>query len=252
MSLPNYPNKHDAESVFTATGLLEGLEGEVPTGPPALILCFQDRFFEHLIETHTDGEELHQAGAGKVYQVSSNVAVAGDFGIGSAITAAVIEEQAACGAETICILGGAGCLDPNIPPDEAIIATRAIRDEGASYHYLPPAEPATPTSSLRETIADRIRESNIPVHQGPTWTIDAIYRETVPEVKHYAGEGVLTAEMEAATLFAVAEYHDLDAAAVFSIGDYTTPDDREVPDASHSLLPELFEPTVAALEQHVE
>jgi uridine phosphorylase len=186
-----------------------------------------------------------------MYRVTDDVSVIGDFGIGSAITAALVEEKAALGVESFCILGGAGCLDTEIPPDEAILPTRAIRDEGASYHYLPPEQPVKPISSLVNALTEIITDSNIPVNKGPTWTIDAFYRETVPEIEQYANEGVLTAEMEAATLFAVADYHDLDAAAVLSVGDYITPDERDVPPAGHSLLPELFDPTMDALQAHV-
>ena len=37
-----------------------------------------------------------------------------------------------------------------------------------------------------------------------SWTTDAPYRETPEEIAHYRGKGVLTVEMEAGALFAVA------------------------------------------------
>lgn len=46
--------------------------------------------------------------------------------------------------------------------------------------------------------------------------------------------------------------HGLEAAAVFSIGDYVTADEREVPVASHALLSELLAPTGDALQTHVQ
>jgi uridine phosphorylase len=220
--------------------------------PPAVVLCFQDAFFDHVVETHVNSEAPLDAGAGETYRVAPDVAVVGGFGVGSGITASVVEEKAALGAETFCILGGAGCLDPKIPPDEALLATHAIRDEGASYHYLPPEESAEATPALLDILTVAITDAELSVHQGPTWTIDAFYRETVPEVRQYADDGVLTAEMEAASLFAVAQYHGLDAAAIFSIGDYVTADEREVPAAGHALLPELFTPTIDALQTHVQ
>ncbi|MFC6974289.1 nucleoside phosphorylase [Halomicroarcula sp. GCM10025709] len=252
MTLPNFDGKHDAEAVFRPGDLLPPPE-ERPELPPALVLCYQDHFFEHVVETYTDGEELTDVGgvSGRIYRVTDQVAVAGDFGIGSAVTAGLIDEKAALGVETVCILGGAGCLDPSVPPEEAILPTRAIRDDGASYHYLPPEAPAEPTPALVDELARAIGDATIPVHRGPTWTIEAFFRETVPEVEHYASEGVLTVEMEAATLFAVAGALGMDAAAVFAIGDYVTATEREVPDASLDLLRDLFEPTVAALCEHV-
>jgi uridine phosphorylase len=49
--------------------------------------------------------------------------------------------------------------------------------------------------------------------------MDAPYRETVEEVRYYQGEGVLTAEMEAAALFAVAKARGVELACAFVISD---------------------------------
>jgi hypothetical protein len=136
MTVPNFPGKQDAPAVFTAEELLDDVfDGESPDLPPAVIVCFQDWFFDRVVETHTTGDPLLEVGEDQMYEVTEEVAVTGNFGIGSAVTAALVEEKAALGVETFCILGGAGCLDPEITPDEARLATRAIRDEGASYHY---------------------------------------------------------------------------------------------------------------------
>jgi uridine phosphorylase len=45
------------------------------------------------------------------------------------------------------------------------------------------------------------------------------YRETMAEARHYQVEGVLTVEMEAAALFAVAAYRGVEMAAAFTISD---------------------------------
>jgi uridine phosphorylase len=44
----------------------------------------------------------------------------------------------------------------------------------------------------------------MPSTSGWTWTTDAPYRETAEEIEEYRRRGVLTVEMEAAALFAVA------------------------------------------------
>jgi purine-nucleoside phosphorylase len=54
---------------------------------------------------------------------------------------------------------------------------------------------------------------------GATWTIDAPYRETVQELRQYRAEGVLTVEMEAAALFAVAQVRQVEIASAFVISD---------------------------------
>jgi len=248
MPFPNFEGKHDAQSVFTPGDLLEGVE---ETLPPALIVCYQDAFFEDAVAEYAE-ETIDVAGTiGEVYRVNETVAVMGNFGVGGPVTAGLVEEKGELGVETFCILGGAGCLDPSITPDRPVVATRAIRDEGASYHYLPPEAPAEPDPALVDSLTTELGSAGHPVVTGPTWTTDAFFRETVPEVERYAEQGVLTVEMEAATLFAVAEYVGVDAAAVFAIGDYVTTDERTVPEASHALLPELFEPVVGTLSAAV-
>ena len=55
---------------------------------------------------------------------------------------------------------------------------------------------------------------------GTSWTTDAPYRETYEEVEKYRKEGVLTVEMEAAAIFAVTKYLNVEAGALFTISDY--------------------------------
>ena len=73
-----------------------------------------------------------------------------------------------------------------------------------------------------------LEEKNLAYEVGTTWTIDAPYRETVTEVRKYRDEGVLTVEMEAAAIFSVAEYLNLNACAIFTISDYLTEDKWEL------------------------
>jgi uridine phosphorylase len=61
---------------------------------------------------------------------------------------------------------------------------------------------------------------------GLAWTIDAPYRETVTEARSYRSEGVVCVEMEAAALFTVGQYRDVDVAAAFVISDHLLAEDR--------------------------
>ncbi len=68
----------------------------------------------------------------------------------------------------------------------------------------------------------------MPYTIGTSWTIDAPYRETYAEIRQYTKENVLTVEMEAAAIFAVAHYLSVDAGLLFTISDYLNEDDWEV------------------------
>src|SRR5439155_23496889 len=94
-----------------------------------------------------------------------------------------------------------------------------VRDEGVSHHYLSPTVEVAASTALADAVADELLERKATFHRGPTWTIDAPYRETVGEARHYRDAGVLTVEMEAAALFAVAAVREVQAAAVFVASD---------------------------------
>ena len=66
------------------------------------------------------------------------------------------------------------------------------------------------------------KRMDLKYHTGTSWTTDAPYRETLAEVKYYRDEGVLTVEMEAAAIFAIAKYLNIKAGAILTISDYLT------------------------------
>src|SRR6185503_5038110 len=105
---------------------------------------------------------------------------------------------------------------------DLVMCDRAVRDEGVSHHYVPPARYSVPSAGLSAAYADALRAAGYPYRTGSTWTIDAPYRETVGELRHYRDEGVLTVEMEAAALFAVAELRGLEVASAFVLSDLLT------------------------------
>ncbi|MFB6095569.1 MAG: nucleoside phosphorylase, partial [Halodesulfurarchaeum sp.] len=142
------------------------------------------------------------------------VGAVGAFGIGAPVTAALVEEFATLGTEVFCILGGAGTLQPDVTGRDALVVEAAIRDEGTSHHYLEPERTVEADERLTELLsrhADGLAET---VYRGPTWTIDAIFRETDAEIRDYSEAGVLAVEMEAAAVFAVASYRNLHAGAL--------------------------------------
>jgi len=87
-----------------------------------------------------------------------------------------------------------------------VLIDRALRDEGTSYHYLPPSIFAdAPGPELLVQIESAMsRLKGIVVHRGASWTTDAPYRETEAAIDAARAHGVLAVEMEAAALFAFA------------------------------------------------
>ena len=141
----------------------------------------------------------------------------------------VVETLGALGTRRFVNLGAAGGLQPGDRVGDLVVCDAAVRDEGLSHHYLPPARLAHPSETLTRALADRLASQGHTYKRGATWTIDAPFRETTEELRHYREDGVLTVEMEAAALFAVAQHRQFDAAAAFVLSD-TLSDAEWIPD----------------------
>jgi uridine phosphorylase len=249
--IPDYGDKYDADGLFSPEDAI-GVHGDGPPDvPPAVILGYQEGLHEAVRERADDPTTLIRSQ--KFYSLSDAVGFVpvNEFGIGAPVTATVTENVIAAGAETVIMLGGCACLQTEFTPDAAILPTRTVRDEGVSYHYVPADEPVTATPDLVDTLEDGFASAGFDTRRGPTWTTSAMYRETGPEIEHYRDEGFVSLCMESAALWAVCQYRGADAATVHEIGDYLAPDEWTPESDGERGLPEMLDPTVAALEEHV-
>ena len=225
MTFPNHPDKHLAEPLVTPQKNNEykaevGADDDAAR-PDAVILCYSRSLMDYFTDTY-DGQEVGGY-YGDLYvfdDTDGTVGVLGNFGIGAPTTAMMMEELIADGIETFLSVGIAGCLDASIEMGDFIVCEKAIRDEGTSHHYVASEKYATPSESIVTETKRVLGERDESFHVGPSWTIDAVYRETKAEVEQYANEGILTVEMEASAVFAVATHRDVEAGAMFVVSDY--------------------------------
>lgn len=152
-------------------------------------------------------------------ETAGRVAVAGNFGVGGPATAGVVEELAALGARRFVIVGSAGGLQPDLHPGDLLVAERAVRAEGVSRHYLPPASDVAADPDLAEALGRALNSHGLAYRSGVTWTTDAPYREIRRDVLRHQQAGVLAVEMEAASLFAVGRALGVAAGAVLVVFD---------------------------------
>ncbi|GAB4569022.1 MAG: nucleoside phosphorylase [Anaerolineae bacterium] len=179
--------------------------------PARAVLCFFNDVIERLCG---DGraEVVHhlrsEIGANPIYALEADgqrLAVCHP-GVGAPLAAGFMEELIALGVDRFIACGGAGVLRPEIVVGHVILPTSAIRDEGTSYHYLPPGREVAPTPRAVAALEATLQADNVDYAKGKTWTTDAIYRETPGKVARRRAEGCLTVEMEAAAFFAVAQF----------------------------------------------
>lgn len=136
---------------------------------------------------------------------------------GAPATGMLMESLITGGARFIVQVGMAGSISPACRIGDLFVPTWGVREEGTSYHYLPPEVPCTVT----EDSLARLRAClpGLEFKEGGVWTIDAAYRETEDKVKEYARRGVLAVEMECTALMAIAAVRRVQFAAVMVITD---------------------------------
>ena len=160
--------------------------------------------------------------------------------IGGPYAVLVAEQMAVCGAKVIVGLTSAGRVSPALPIPSAVVADSAIRDEGTSYHYLPPADVVNAPAELAESLEAAIRHAGLPVQRGRVWTTDAPYRETAVQIERHAHAGALAVEMQAASLFAFCARNGLPVGLVAQVSNAPDHDgqpfDKGHPDADRLLL----------------
>jgi len=219
MSFPIYPEKHKLKEMYGAKEIVGYRRqiGRMPSlsSPQGILFCLE-RGLPWRLRWKIP---VKRAGGmnGDLYALKKpkdKVGVMTGFGGGSPMTVELAEEFAAMGVKCMILMTWGGLLQPDLKPGDIIVIDRAIRDEGTSYHYLPPAKYIDANAELANHLVAEIRASGGTCTRGTTWTTDAPFRETVEEIKQYQEEGVKTVEMESAGLFTIGQVRNIPTVSV--------------------------------------
>ena len=140
-------------------------------------------------------------------------------GVGAPLAAALLEEVIGLGCRTFIACGGAGSLDKRVAFGYPIIPHVAVRDEGTSYHYLPPSREVSASPAGVAALEQVLESHGLDYLVAKTWTTDGFYRETPARIQRRRAEGCVTVEMEAAACFAVAQFRGVTFAHLLYGGD---------------------------------
>ena len=124
--------------------------------------------------------------------------------VGGPAAVGLAEEVWVKGAKTLLVFGSCGALAPGLTAGHLILPTAAYRDEGTSFHYLPPSDYVEIPTARR--LGEIFEALELPYVRGKTWTTDAIYRETRTKAAARRGEGCVAVEMECASLMAAGRF----------------------------------------------
>ena len=136
-------------------------------------------------------------------------------GIGGPSAVIAMEELAAIGADTFIRVGTCGGIALPVKSDDVVIATGAVRHEGASREYAPIEFPAVSDYHVQEALVASAKALGKPWHAGVVQCKDSFYGQHDPKRMPVGYEllakweawkrlGVLASEMESAALFCCA------------------------------------------------
>lgn len=109
------------------------------------------------------------------------------------------------GAEVVIACDSCGIVDPEIQSGTVILPVRAMRAEGASYHYLHAERYIDLEDKYVEKARNILKIRKIPYERCITWTTDGPYRESHEMVAYRRSEGCRVVETQCAAMAAVAK-----------------------------------------------
>lgn len=139
-----------------------------------------------------------------VYKVNEQICLC-QAPMGASVAVSFMDWLIAYGVRTVISAGSCGALI-DLPENAFIVPRRALRDEGTSYHYMPPARWSYLDPAIQQSIIDVLSKDGIGYAEYDTWTTDGLFRETVDKVRRSRAEGCGVVDMECAALSACAEF----------------------------------------------
>jgi uridine phosphorylase len=171
--------------------------------------------------------EPRQVGSNREYQtftgmVDGHPVTVSSHGVGAGGASICFEELIQAGARTLVRLGTCGSLHPQYRETALIVATAAIRRDGASERLVPLAYPAAADWRVTAALADAAAaEPDLSWGIGTVLSEGTFYPGTLPsEMEIWATHGALAVEMETAMLFTVAGLRGARAGALLCVDNY--------------------------------
>jgi uridine phosphorylase len=201
-----------APSVFAPENLLREARRQksIATGPiPKICILDPDGdLLQHLISSGDAHENPFWACYHtRLYDFRYNGIEYGIVGcaVGASFAVLVAEEMFSSGCELLISITSAGQITNTAQPPYFFIIEKALRDEGTSYHYLPPASYSTINPVLKSELKRIFQPYESSMFFGSSWTTDGPFRETEASIRYAQSEGILGVEMEAAALYAFSQ-----------------------------------------------
>jgi uridine phosphorylase len=139
-------------------------------------------------------------------------------GIGGASTGIAVEELKNVGVKVMVRIGSCGSMQPEIDLGHLVIASGAVRNEGASDAYIDRSYPAVPDTELLFHLVEAARNLRYTHHIGRVRSHDSFYTDEEQGIDTFwAGKGILAADMETAALFVIGGLRGIKTASILNV-----------------------------------
>ena len=204
--------------------------------PKIVLICYQSSTLKYFLGNNPeltenkDFSNLYLLDEGKV-------GILGGWGIGAPALCAKMEQLIAHGCKKFIAIGTAGMLMNSHNIGDVVLCTSALAEDGVAHLYLPKEESfASMSNSLASHWNDFIKSTDLTkTTPCKAWSFSAIFKESPYDLLRVQGLGCTVVEMEAATLYALAQEKNAEALTLFVISDSLTLD---------SWTPHIKEPLV--------
>ncbi len=184
-----------------AADMLERYTGTAPGDFQKQIILTNFGYYMERFRSLCGDSETHGSAMSVVHSEKMGVSIV-NFSIGSPNAAIIIETLATVDPKAVLFLGITGGLHRSLEVGDFILPTAAIRDEGASKHFMPPRVPALPTFKVQKFVSQIIMEKGYDYRTGVVHTTDYRFWEFDERFKaELYEERALAIDMETATLF---------------------------------------------------
>lgn len=209
-SMPLMADKARNPAVYAAADLLASAHdrgwhpGVVPAGAVFTSQTFITAHLEGQPDRYCPSDQLTPAN-GRVFLTAEGPPVAiACLGLGAPAAVTLLEHLVAMGVGAFIAVGPAPAISPELHWGDCVVIDRALRDDGVSAHYLPPARYASADAGLTSRLMATAESHGLDPRCGAAWTVPTPFRTTEEELRAYRAEGVLVTDMVTAAVFAVA------------------------------------------------
>jgi len=184
--------------------------------------------FKNYVDAFAARFDCEITGTDKPMQAASNdqgVTII-NFGMGTANAATIMDCLTARMPKAVLFLGKCGGLKDSTEIGHFILPIAAIRGEGTSDDYFPPAVPALPSFKLHKFVSQKIVDRGLEYRTGVVYTTNRrMWEHDQVFMDKLRAHTAIAVDMETATVFIVGHHNEIARGALLLVSDVPTSPD---------------------------